>query len=96
MAAKGSAAKGGAAKGGAAKGGGEPGGGGHSAGRGVGHDAADHGGRAEPRNPLLDPRLAGAGGLLIAGAAVAWMVTQGTHHDPAPTPPSPSPVVSVR
>ncbi|MEZ0065668.1 hypothetical protein ABIA32_001668 [Streptacidiphilus sp. MAP12-20] len=51
---------------------------------------------AVPRNPLLDPRLAGAGGMLIAGAAVAWMLTQGTHHDPTPSPPSPSPVVSVR
>ncbi|MEY9871356.1 hypothetical protein ABH931_000821 [Streptacidiphilus sp. MAP12-33] len=40
-----------------------------------------------PRNPLLDPRLAGAGGLLITAAALAFLFTHGIHHDPAPVPP---------
>jgi hypothetical protein len=36
--------------------------------------------KAEPgRSPLVDPRLAGAGGMLIAAAALAWIFTQGAH-----------------
>ena len=38
------------------------------------------------RSPLVDPRLAGAGGMLIATAALAWLLTHATHHEPA-TPP---------
>ena len=45
---------------------------------------------AEPqRSPLLDPRLAGAGGMLIAAAALAWFLTHGMHGS-APDDPSPS------
>ena len=43
-------------------------------------------GRETPRNALLDPRLAGAGGMLIAAAALAWIVAQGIHHDAVPPP----------
>jgi hypothetical protein len=45
-----------------------------------------------PRNPLLDPRLAGAGGLLVTAAALAFLLTHATHHDP---PPAPIPAVSA-
>ncbi|WP_034086865.1 hypothetical protein [Streptacidiphilus albus] len=31
------------------------------------------------RSPLVDPRLAGAGGIIIAAAALAWIFTQGAH-----------------
>ncbi|SEL68907.1 hypothetical protein [Streptacidiphilus jiangxiensis] len=45
-----------------------------------------------PRNPLLDPRLAGAGGLLITVAALAFLLTHAGRHDPAPvTPVTPVP-----
>jgi hypothetical protein len=46
-------------------------------------------GRGPGRNPMLDPRLAGAGGMLIATAALAWLVAQGTHQD-GTTPPTPA------
>ncbi|WP_165845425.1 hypothetical protein [Streptacidiphilus pinicola] len=49
-----------------------------------------------PRNPLLDPRLAGAGGLLVTAAAVAFLLTQATHHDPTPAPTTPSASVTAR
>jgi hypothetical protein len=39
-----------------------------------------------PRNPLLDPRLAGAGGMLLAAAALAFLLTHGAHRTPAPAP----------
>jgi hypothetical protein len=53
-----------------------------------GEDDADE----TPRNPLLDPRLAGAGGMLITAAALAFLLTHATHHEPAPAP---TPAVSV-
>ena len=42
--------------------------------------------RDSPRNPLLDPRVAGAGGLLVTAAAVAFLLTHAPSHDPAPGP----------
>ncbi|MEZ0095897.1 hypothetical protein [Streptacidiphilus sp. EB129] len=52
-------------------------------------------GRGPARHPLLDPRLAGAGGMLIAAAAVAWLITSGSDHaDPTP-PPTPPTVQSA-
>ncbi|WP_042387230.1 hypothetical protein [Streptacidiphilus melanogenes] len=42
------------------------------------------------RNPLLDPRLAGAGGLLITAAALAFVLAHGGHHAPGPAS-APSP-----
>jgi hypothetical protein len=53
-----------------------------------GEDDADD----APRNPLLDPRLAGAGGMLITAAALAFLLTHVTHHEPVPAP---TPTVSV-
>ncbi|MEY9845153.1 hypothetical protein [Streptacidiphilus sp. MAP5-3] len=44
-----------------------------------------------PRNPLLDPRLAGAGGMLVAAAAIAWLLTHGTGGNPSGPAPLPPP-----
>ncbi|WP_042419342.1 hypothetical protein [Streptacidiphilus anmyonensis] len=49
-----------------------------------------------PRNPLLDPRLAGAGGLLITAAALAFLLTHGGHHAPAPAPAPAAPATASR
>jgi hypothetical protein len=47
-----------------------------------------------PRNPLLDPRLAGAGGMLITAAALAFLLTHAGRHEPGPALPS-APSASV-
>ena len=62
------------------------------AGQGVAVDDDD----LEPqRSPMLDPRLAGAGGMLLATAALAWILTHGTHGSAPADPPPSTPVSSA-
>ncbi|MFC1442670.1 hypothetical protein ABUW04_30900 [Streptacidiphilus sp. N1-10] len=45
----------------------------------MGEDEDDD--RGPQRSLLMDPRLAGAGGMLLAAAALAWILTHGIHGD---------------
>ena len=47
------------------------------------------------RSLLMDPRLAGAGGMLIATAALAWFLTHGLHGSQGTDPAGPSASVSA-
>ncbi|TDT96003.1 hypothetical protein EDD99_7846 [Streptomyces sp. 846.5] len=50
----------------------------------------DDDGPEPQRSLLMDPRLAGAGGMLLAAAALAWILTHGVHgggsSDPGASP----------
>jgi hypothetical protein len=52
----------------------------------------DDDGPEPQRSLLLDPRVAGAGGMLLATAALAWILTHGGHgggsSDPGASPTS--------